>query len=82
MRIAYMHTSPVALAERMAARGHDVAIVILRPHEAHEWPATVQVVRLDMKNRRLPQFKRSSASENFCAGFRWISFTATRFRRT
>jgi glycosyltransferase involved in cell wall biosynthesis len=58
MRIAYMLTSlgiggaerqVVALAERMAARGHDVLLIVLQGRGEHEWPASVRVAYLDMK---------------------------------
>ena len=57
MRIAYMLTSlgfggaerqVVALAERMAARGHQVLLIVLRHRAEHVWPANVPVVYLDM----------------------------------
>jgi glycosyltransferase involved in cell wall biosynthesis len=57
MRIAYMLTSlgrggaehqVVALAERMAARGHQVVLIVLKPAEAHEWLTSIEVIRLDM----------------------------------
>jgi glycosyltransferase involved in cell wall biosynthesis len=57
MRIAYMLTSlgiggaerqVVALAERMAARGHEVALIVLGPHLVHEWQTELPVVRLEM----------------------------------
>lgn len=57
MRIAYMLTSlgtggaerqVIALAERISARGHDVALIVLRSRAAREWPAQVPVVRLEM----------------------------------
>lgn len=58
MRIVYVLTSlgrggaerqALALAERMARRGHTVALLVLRPQLAEEWPATVRVVHLDMR---------------------------------
>ncbi|HMG85667.1 MAG TPA: glycosyltransferase [Terracidiphilus sp.] len=57
MRIAYMLTSlgfggaerqVVALAERMAARGHQVLLIVLRCRAEHVWPTNVDVVYLDM----------------------------------
>lgn len=57
MRIAYMLTSlgiggaerqVVVLAERMEARGHEVALIVLGPHVAHEWQTQIRVIRLDM----------------------------------
>lgn len=58
MRIAYMLTSlgrggaerqVIALAERMSARGHQVALIVLKPREAHEWPSSVEVISLGMR---------------------------------
>jgi glycosyltransferase involved in cell wall biosynthesis len=57
MRIAYVLTSlgvggaerqVVALAERMAARGHAVALLVLRSCQTEEWPTTLDPIRLDM----------------------------------
>lgn len=57
MRIAYMLTSlgiggaerqVVGLAERMAERGHQVVLLVLRKPVAREWMTTVPVVRLEM----------------------------------
>jgi len=58
MRIAYMLTSlgiggaerqVIAIAERMAGRGHEVAIIVLRGAEEREWPTALNVYRLGMK---------------------------------
>jgi glycosyltransferase involved in cell wall biosynthesis len=58
MRIAYVLTSlgiggaerqTVALAERMAARGHAVALLVLLGRQPQEWPTTLDPVRLDMR---------------------------------
>ncbi|MGA8088179.1 MAG: glycosyltransferase [Terracidiphilus sp.] len=57
MRIAYMLTSlgiggaerqVVALAERMASRGHEVLLIVLRHCVEHVWPTNVRVVYLGM----------------------------------
>jgi glycosyltransferase involved in cell wall biosynthesis len=57
MRIAYMLTSlgvggaerqVIALGERMAARGHEVVLIVLRPRLADEWHTRLGVVRLHM----------------------------------
>lgn len=57
MRIAYMLTSlgiggaerqVTALAERMAARGHHVVLIVLLPKQQREWPVCVEVVRLNV----------------------------------
>ena len=61
MRIVYVLTSlgmggaegqVLALAKRMAERGHTVAVVSLRPRLAEEWPTALDVVPLEM--RRTP----------------------------
>ncbi|MGA9673246.1 MAG: glycosyltransferase [Terracidiphilus sp.] len=61
MRIVYVLTSlgmggaerqVLGLADRMAARGHTVALLILRPQRPKEWPTPHNVVRLEM--RRTP----------------------------
>jgi glycosyltransferase involved in cell wall biosynthesis len=58
MRIAYMLTSlgfggaerqVVALAERMAARGHQVLLIVLEGRGEHEWSTSVGVVYLNMR---------------------------------
>ena len=58
MRIAYMLTSlgiggaekqVIALGERMAARGHQVALIVLKSAENYEWPTTLKTYRLEMK---------------------------------
>ena len=58
MRIVYVLTSlgiggaerqVVALAELMAARGHAVSLLVLRPRQPEEWPTTVDCAYLDMR---------------------------------
>jgi glycosyltransferase involved in cell wall biosynthesis len=39
----------VTLAGRMAERGHTVALLVLRPQLAEEWPTALRVVHLDMR---------------------------------
>jgi glycosyltransferase involved in cell wall biosynthesis len=39
----------LAVAERMARRGHDVAMLALMPHLPEQWPTTLQVTYLDMR---------------------------------
>jgi glycosyltransferase involved in cell wall biosynthesis len=41
----------VALAERMAARGHTVSLLVLRSRQPEQWPATVDCVYLDVRER-------------------------------
>ena len=58
MRIAYVLTSlgvggaerqAEALAERMAARGHAVALIVLRGRQTEEWPTTLDPIRLNIR---------------------------------
>jgi len=58
MRIAYILTSlgiggaerqVLALGDRLAARGHAVALTVLRPRLAEEWPTNLEVHHLDMR---------------------------------
>jgi glycosyltransferase involved in cell wall biosynthesis len=62
MRIVYVLTSlgmggaerqVLALASRMAERGHAVALVVLRPQVAEEWPTEIEVTRLGMHRSAL-----------------------------
>jgi len=39
----------LAVAERMASRGHTVALLVLKPRLAEEWPASIPVVHLDVR---------------------------------
>jgi glycosyltransferase involved in cell wall biosynthesis len=58
MRIAYVVTSlgiggaerqAIAVAKRMAGRDHVVALLVLGPRIAEEWPTTLKVIHLDMR---------------------------------
>ena len=58
MRIVYVLTSlgmggaekqVVALAARMAERGHTVALISLMPRKAEEWPVGVEVLYLNIR---------------------------------
>ncbi|MGC1423178.1 MAG: glycosyltransferase [Terracidiphilus sp.] len=79
MRIAYMLTSlgrggaerqVIALAERMAARGHGVVLIVLKPHEAHEWQCTIEVVRLDMSKSLVGFTSGLATAHRFLRSFR------------
>lgn len=57
MRIAYMLTSlgiggaerqVVSLAQHMAARGHPVALIVLRSRQREQWPTTLEPVYLGL----------------------------------
>lgn len=58
MRIVYVLTSlgvggaerqALAIADRMTARGHSVAFLVLRPVIAEQWPTALLVVHLDIR---------------------------------
>jgi glycosyltransferase involved in cell wall biosynthesis len=58
MRIVYLLTSlgvggaekqALAVAERMATRGHAVAIMVLMPRLDEEWPTAIHTVHLDVR---------------------------------
>ena len=58
MRIVYVLTTlavggterqVLAIARRMAARGHTVALLVLTPHEAHDCATTLDVFYLDIR---------------------------------
>jgi glycosyltransferase involved in cell wall biosynthesis len=58
MRIVYVLTSlgmggaerqALSLADRMAARGHHVSILVLRPVLQNQWPIALPVVHLDIR---------------------------------
>jgi glycosyltransferase involved in cell wall biosynthesis len=75
MRIAYVLTSlgvggaerqVVSLAERMAARGHVVSLVVLLPRQSEEWPTTLDLLHLDM--RKTP----ASLFAGFCRARRFL----------
>ena len=58
MRIVYMLTSlgmggaerqVLSLADLMAARGHQVSIMVLRPVLKNQWPTALPVVHLNIR---------------------------------
>jgi len=78
MRIAYMLTSlgrggaerqVVDLAERMAARGHQVLLIVLTQGEAHEWPTSVEVIRLDVRKYTTGLYSGLIAAHRLRRGF-------------
>lgn len=57
MRIVYLLTSlgvggaekqALAVADRMAKRGHTVAVLVLKPRLAEEWPTSIRTIHLDV----------------------------------
>jgi len=78
MRIAYVLTSlgvggaerqVVALAERMASRGHAVSLVVLRPRQPEEWPTSLDLVRLEMRKTPAGFFAGLAKARSFLRGF-------------
>jgi glycosyltransferase involved in cell wall biosynthesis len=79
MRIVYMLTSlgmggaerqVLALAARMAERGHTVATVVLRPKLREEWPTALDVIHLDMRRNPASVFTCMMRARRFLKGFR------------
>lgn len=79
MRIAYVLPSlgmggaerqVVALAERMAARGHTVRLLVLRSRQPEEWPATVDCVYLDMRKTPASVLGALQRGRRFLRGFK------------
>ena len=76
MRIAYVLTSlgfggaerqVVALAERMAARGHAVSLVVLLPRQSEEWPTTLDSFISTCARLRSACWPESAERAAFCA---------------
>ena len=79
MRIVYVLTSlgvggaerqALAVADRMAHRGHEVALLILIPHIADECPTTLPTVHLNMRKMPVSFLAGLSHAHNFLCGFR------------
>jgi glycosyltransferase involved in cell wall biosynthesis len=78
MKIVYVLTSlgvggaerqVVALAERMAARGHAVSLLVLRPQLSEEWPTTVDCLYLDMRKTPVSLIVGLARGHRFLRGF-------------
>jgi glycosyltransferase involved in cell wall biosynthesis len=78
MRIAYVLTSlgvggaerqVVALAERMAERGHAVALIVLLPRQPEECPTTVDLVHLDIRKTPASFLAGLARARRFLRGF-------------
>ena len=79
MRIVYVLTSlgmggaerqVLALAARMAERGHTVAIMVLRPRLSEEWATALDVIHLDMRRNPVSVFAGVMRARRFLKGFR------------
>ena len=78
MRILYILTTlgiggaenqVIALAERMAANGHTVALIALK-HAAEEWPVKLPVLRLNMRKTPVGIYRGLRFAANFVPLFR------------
>jgi len=78
MRILYVLTSlgiggaekqVVTLAERMSAKGHSVAFLVLK-HTAEEWPVKLPVLRLNLAKTPLSIFRGIRFARNFMTLYR------------
>jgi len=78
VRILYVLTSlgvggaekqAIALAERMAARGHTVTFIVLK-HTAEEWPVKLPVLRLNLKKTPLGIARGLRFAQKFLTLFR------------
>lgn len=79
MRIVYVLTSlgmggaervVLALARRMAQRGHTVALLVLRPPVAEQWPTTLPVVHLEMRKTPVSLLAGLAQARRFLREFR------------
>ena len=79
MRIVYVLTSlgmggaerlVLALASRMAGRGHTVHLLVLRPPVAEQWPTALPVVYLGMRRTPLSVIDGFAQARRFLRGFR------------
>jgi glycosyltransferase involved in cell wall biosynthesis len=79
MRIVYVLTSlgmggaeriVLALAGRMAQRGHSVALLVLLPPVAEQWPTTLPVVHLEMRKSPVSMLAGFARGHRFLREFR------------
>jgi glycosyltransferase involved in cell wall biosynthesis len=79
MRIVYVLTSlgmggaerqVLGMAGRMAARGHAVALLVLRPRLAEQWPTTLDVVHLDIRKNPVSVLAGLLRGRRFLESFR------------
>jgi glycosyltransferase involved in cell wall biosynthesis len=60
----------LALAERMADRGHAVKLLVLRPQLMEQWPAMLPVIHLDMRRTPWSVLKGMGRARRFLRGYR------------
>jgi glycosyltransferase involved in cell wall biosynthesis len=78
MRIVYVLTSlgmggaerqVLGIADRMAARGHTVALLVLRPRLPEEWPTSLNVLRLKMRREPFSVLAGMASGRRFLKEF-------------
>lgn len=60
----------LAVAERMAKRGHTVAVLVLRPRLAEEWPHTLPTIYLGVRKRPGSVLAGLARAQRFLRDFR------------
>lgn len=79
MRIVYLLTSlgvggaekqALAVAERMAKRGHTVAVLVLMPRLPEEWPTAIRTLHLDVRKTPASILKGLKRGRDFLREFR------------
>jgi glycosyltransferase involved in cell wall biosynthesis len=78
MRIVYLLTSlgmggaerlVISLAEAMEARGHSVALLVLRPRLAEEWPTHLPTFHLEMRKSPFSVLASMARAHSFLCSF-------------
>ncbi|MGO8935313.1 MAG: glycosyltransferase [Terracidiphilus sp.] len=79
MRIVYLLTSlgvggaekqALAVAERMARRGHEVAVLVLMPRLPEEWPSAIRTLHLDVRKTPVSVLGGFKRGRDFLREFR------------
>jgi glycosyltransferase involved in cell wall biosynthesis len=79
MRIVYVLTSlgvggaerqALAVADRMAHRGHEVSVLVLSPRLVDEWPTNLPTVCLNMRKTPVSVLSGLAQARHFLRGFR------------
>lgn len=79
MRIVYVLTSlgvggaerqALAVADRMVQRGHEVAVLVLSPRLAEEWPTRLRVVHMNIRKTALSGLSGFLSARSFLREFR------------
>ena len=60
----------LAVAERMAKRGHDVALLVLKPQAPDEWPTNALTIHLDIRKSLFSFFTGTQCARRFLLEFK------------